>query len=406
MYFIASRLYSSKNKDKRKASQPAVLIATAGVALGVAVMLLSVAIVIGFKAEVGNKVSGFASDIEVLNIHSLQLPEANPIILPTSVRQRIEQQPGVAHVQAVSQKIGVLKTDHDFSAITLKGVAEDYDTTFLSQHIISGRFPRLMSDSASGEILISNYFAQRHNLSVGDKVYAYFFANTIKMRRFAIAGIYETHLQQFDRNFVLTDKFTVNKLNSWNPQQLSELEVRIHPSFSAQSVQLDLQKQLAGFPNLTVITAQEHYPQVYSWLDMLDLNAWVILVLMLSVAAFTMVSGTLILILEHTPTIGLLSALGATLRQLRGIFMQLALRIMVRGLVIGNILGLGLIGICRSSLISLDPATYYVESVPVSLSVLQWMLINAITIVAIFATLLVPTLIISKIQPSKAIKFD
>ncbi len=406
MRFIANRLYSSKNRDKRRALQPAVVIATAGVALGVAVMLLSVAIVVGFKDEVGSKVSGFGGDLQALNVHSLQFPEANPIQLPAAIVKQINEHPQVAHLQRTSQKLGVLKTNDAFSAMTLKGVGEDYDTLFLSSQLLCGRFPRLSSDVASGEIMISQHAAERHGLSLGDRVYAYFFSSTIKMRRFAVVGIYQTHLQQFDRTYALTDRYTVNQLNGWSPRQYTQLEVRLQPSASASEVQASLNDKLRPMPSVSLLTVRELYPQVYSWLDMLDLNAVVILVLMLSVAAFTMISGVLILILEHTPTIGVLMALGAHQRQLRQLFFCLSWRIVLRGLLLGNALGLGFILFCEWGLLRLDPATYYLDRVPTHLLCTHWVLVNVATLLTSQLALLLPVHIISKIQPTKAIKFD
>ena len=407
MQFIANKLYNTKSKDKRNASLPAITIATAGVALGIAIMLISIAIVVGFKREVGQKLTGFATSIEILNIHSLQLPEANPIIIPSYLQQRIQELDNVAHTQRVSQKMGVLKTNENFSAITLKGIDRDYDTTHLHSLLIDGRIPTPSADTASGEILISQQIAREHSLKVGDKVYAYFFEQNIKTRRFNIVGIYESHLKQFDSTFAITDRFTVGRLNNWIKEQFSELEIQLVPTAQIEPTQAQIQNLVKGFPNLSVINVREHYPQVFSWLEMLDLNTWVILILMLGVAIFTMTSGTLIIILEHTPTIGLLVALGASKKQLRKIFLILATRIMLKGIVIGNVVGITLLLILKyTDFITLDPETYYVKHIPISITFQHWLSINIATSFIILITLLVPTLAISRIQPSKSIKFD
>lgn len=385
---------------------PAITIAIAGIALGIAAMLISVAIVVGFKQNVSNKVNGFASDIEVLNIHSLQLPEAYPISIPQNLQEKISNLENVFHIQRVSQKNGVIKTHENFSSVTLRGLDENYDTNFLKQHIVEGKLPTLSSDSSSNEILISKQIAQRHSIKLGDKIYAYFFSESIKTRRFNVVGIYETHLKQFDANFAITDRYTVNKLNNWDKNQFSQLDIKIRDKNILEDTQYEVGKIIIAQPDLSTLNSREHYPQIYSWLDMLDLNVWVILILMLGVAVFTMISGILIIILERTQTIGILTALGASETQLKNVFIQLSLKIMLKGIIIGNIIGGALILLCKSNIISLDPETYYLNKVPAILTIEHWLVVNIATMCIIMATLLIPTHIISKIQPTKAIKFD
>lgn len=385
---------------------PAITIAIAGIALGIAAMLISVAIVVGFKQNVSNKVNGFASDIEVLNIHSLQLPEAYPISIPKNLQEKISNLENVFHIQRVSQKNGVIKTHENFSSVTLRGLDENYDTNFLKQHIVEGKLPTLSSDSSSNEILISKQIAQRHSIKLGDKIYAYFFSESIKTRRFNVVGIYETHLKQFDANFAITDRYTVNKLNNWDKNQFSQLDIKIKDKDILEDTQYEVGKIIITQPDLSTLNSREHYPQIYSWLDMLDLNVWVILILMLGVAVFTMISGILIIILERTQTIGILTALGASETQLKNVFIQLSLKIMLKGIIIGNIIGGALILLCKSNIISLDPETYYLNKVPAILTIEHWLVVNIATMCIIMATLLIPTHIISKIQPTKAIKFD
>ena len=407
MHFIAQRFYKGHNNAKRGASKPAIRVATCGIALGLAVMLLSISVLSGFKQELTKKITGFAAHVEVLNLGTLQLPDAYPICLPPYIEEKIESIDNVAHLQKVSQKIGVLKTGTHFKPINLKGIDEAYDTHYLKEALVEGKLPTLCSDSATNEIVVSRRIANTLNLSVGQRIYAYFFEDNIKMRRMHIVGIYETNLKQFDEATVITDRYTVCKLNGWPNKEYSEIEISLTSLEVLDKTLPEIKSALEGYHKISAISVKEHYPQVFSWLNILNTNVWVILVLMLGVAIFTISSGLLIIMLERTPTIGILKAMGATNRQLRTTFIRLAMLITMRGIFWGNAIALTLLLLQRYfHLIKLDPDHYYVTEIHVIISPIAILLINAITILLILLSLFIPTLVLSKITPVKAIKFD
>ena len=395
---------------------PAVHIATAGVAVGLAVMILSVCLVKGFQGEVAAKLAGFASHIEVLDLNSQTDADNHPITADAALMDVVKKTTQAEIVQRVSVKIGVMKTHDDFSGIMLKGIGKEYDKKFIRSCMVEGKFPDFGNNAdAINQIVISRQIAEMLHLKVGDKVYVYFFTNTIKQRRFEIAGIYETHLQQFDKNFVWTDLQTINQLNDWGEEQCSLLEVKLQ-NFD------DLEERTAKLGD--VVTAYKHTHQitnlsvmsirdnprtrpVLSWLELLDLNVMVILVIMLCVAGVTMISGLLILILERTTTIGVLKALGASNRRIRRIFLVYAGHILVRGMVIGNVFAF-LLALLQSQfhLVRLDPATYYVDAVPLAYDPVWLIGINLATLLITLLTLVLPAFIVSVVQPAKTIRFD
>lgn len=407
MLFLAKRFYSRHNTLKRSATKPAILVATGGIALGLAAMLLSICVLLGFKRELTKKITGFAAHIEVLNTSTLQIPDGFPIQLPPYIEDKISNLNDVTHLQKVSQKMGVLKTGVHFKPIQLKGIDEKYDTTYISDAVVEGRLPLLSSDSATNEIVVSRKIADALQLTVGQRIYAYFFEDNIKMRRMHIVGIYETNLKQFDETMILTDRNTVNKLNGWSKNQYSELEIKLTSFDNLEEKRSEIRKILAGFHRINAITVTEHYPHVFSWLNILNTNLWVILVLMAGVAVFTLSSGLLIIMLERTPAIGMLKAMGATDGQLRSTFIHLAMLITAKGVFLGNAVALSFLILQHHfHFIQLDPEHYYVTEVHVELNWGIIFIINIITITLIFISLFAPTVIISKIAPATSIKFD
>ena len=395
---------------------PAVHIATAGVAIGLAVMILSVCLVKGFQGEVAAKLAGFASHIEVLDLNSQTDADNHPITADAALMDVVKKTTQAEIVQRVSVKIGVMKTHDDFSGIMLKGIGKEYDKKFIRSCMVEGKFPDFGSNAdAINQIVISRQIAEMLHLKVGDKVYVYFFTNTIKQRRFEIAGIYETHLQQFDKNFVWTDLQTINQLNDWGEEQCSLLEVKLQNFDDLEERTAKLGDAVTAYKNthqitnLSVMSIRDN-PRtrpVLSWLELLDLNVMVILVIMLCVAGVTMISGLLILILERTTTIGVLKALGASNRRIRRIFLVYAGHILVRGMVIGNVFAF-LLALLQSQfhLVRLDPATYYVDAVPLAYDPVWLIGINLATLLITLLTLVLPAFIVSVVQPAKTIRFD
>lgn len=413
--FLARRFYRSAGSDRRRrASSLAIKIATAGVAVGLAVMIVSICVVKGFQSEIRGKLTGFMAHVEVLDLNSFSSPESFPIMTDPPLIASLKKAQGVARVERVSLKMGIIKTEDAFQTIVLKGVGDDYDLTFLKSQLVEGEMPAFSSDSTAGNILISRKQAQNLGLKVGSRVFTYFIADDIRLRRFTVAGIYETNLSQFDDYFVWTDLAAVNKLNGWAPDQSSALEIYARKYEDIGAVQAAVGSIVNGrtdaygapYASLSV-KENPRTSSVVQWLTLLDFNVWVILALMVGVAGFTMISGLLILILERTQTIGILKALGATNTRIRRTFIIYAAFIVVRGLVWGNVIGLGIV-LAQKHLgfVRLNPATYYVATAPVEINAAWIVGLNAATLAISVLALIVPSFVISRIRPAKAIRFE
>lgn len=411
-FFVAKRFFKNIGGNKRRASNPTIAIATAGVAMGLAVMIVTLCVIYGFKSEITKKVEGFGSHIEVFDLKSLTAPDAFPIEADAPFLNALRKLPAVKSVDQVAAKMGILKTENDFASITLKGIPPTYDTTFFAQNIVEGRLPRL-HDTESNEILISRRQADDLHLKVGDRVYAYFFEESIKTRRFTISGIYQSNMTIFDKNFIIGNLGTVVRLNHWDGEQATALEVRLHNSSDIDRTTTEIrhicqqmntsQTSQSRLP----MSSKERFASIFAWLDLLDFNMAVILVLMVVVSGFTMISGLFILILERTQTIGLLKALGASNTRIRSIFLHFAAMITLRGLLIGDILALLLLFVQqRWGIIHLDPATYYVETVPVVIDLPAILFLNLATLLITILALVAPSYMISRIQPAKSIRFE
>lgn len=409
--FIARKLFRERG-DVVKVSRPAILIAIAGVAIGLAVMIVSVCVVLGFKREISAKVSGFGSHVQILNYASVATNSPQPIQLTDSLADVVRGVPGVVHIQRFCNKEGILKTDEEFKGIMLQGVGPEFDSTFLASHLEEGEFPAFSDTASTGRIVISRQVADDLRLGVGDKVYAYFFENSVRTRRFTVSGIYCTHLEEFDNSLVFTDLYTCNRLNAWQPDQYSGLEVKTENLERSTQVADELvghfNRQTDAYgESYIVMTVQELYPQMFAWLDLLDVNVWVILALMVAVAGFTMVSGLLIIILERTNFIGVMKALGATNRSIRHIFLYFAVMVIGQGLFWGNAFGVGLVLLQKyAGVFRLDASTYYVDTVPVALHWGYVLAINAATLVICVLSLIVPSFLVSRIHPAKSIRFE
>lgn len=423
--FLSRRFYHAGGTGAaHRAGRLAVRLATGGVALGLCVMILAVSVVRGYQGEIRARLAGFAADVEVLDRQQMASPEAHPLSADPALLRQIAALPSVGSVRAVAQKVGILKTDDAFHAIALKGVDAGYDTTFLHGQMVAGRIPSFGSDDEANSVVISQQQAQALGIGVGSRVYAYFFADAIKVRRLTVAGIYRTYLQQFDDTFVWASRATVAALNGWSSDACSTLEVRLaatapasgsHTAAAAVSAaQEAIHPLLAARTDpygaqLDTMSLQENprTAATLQWIALLDMNVWIILALMLGVAGFTTISGLLILILERTRTIGVLKALGASNTRLRHTFMLYALRIVVRGMVWGNAAGIGLALVQQHfAPVRLDPESYYVSAVPVTLSAGWLLALNAGTLLLTTLTLVLPSLVVSRIQPARAIRFE
>ena len=410
--FIARRIYHDED-DRRKVSRPAIRIATAGVAIGLAVMIISVCVVIGFKHTIRDKVVGFGSHITVADYMTLQSDAPYPICMDDSMMEVLSGINGVTHVQRFAQKQGILKTDNDFLGVVLKGVGPEFDTTFISQHIVEGSMPAFSDSASTNKLVISRLIADKLQLKCGDRVFAYFMNdNDVRTRRFTIIAIYNTNLKHFDENLCLADLYTVTRLNGWESDQVSGAELTVDDFDALDAIDEEMIAKVdrtvdrngAVYSSLTI---QKMYPQIFAWLELLDLDVWIILILMIAVAGFTMVSGLLIIIIERTNMIGTLKALGAKNRTIRHTFLWFAVFIIVKGMVIGNLIGVGICLLQRyCGLVKLDAETYYVDVVPVEVNVPLILLLNLATLLISVVVLIAPSFLITHIQPAKAIKYE
>ena len=410
--FIARKINGNEDKG-RKVSKPAIRIATLGVAIGLAVMIVSVCVVLGFKHTIRDKVVGFGSHITVANFNSFQRSENYPIVVNDSLKRALMQTQGVRHVQRYAYTQGILKTDDDFLGVMLKGVGSDFDSTFIHQNMVAGSIPAFSDVKNQQKILLSKAIAEKLDLKVGDRIYAYFVNEQgVRTRRFTISGIYETNLKQFDSQICFTDLYTTNKLNGWQPEQCSGVEVQVNDFEQLDAAALNILNKVKGKTDrygdsYSTATIMEQNPQIFSWLDLMDLNVWIILALMVSVAGVTMISGLLIIILERTQMIGIMKAMGTKNAQIRHIFLWFATFIIGKGLLWGNLMGLGLVFLQKyTSLVTLDPKTYYVSTVPVELNVLLILALNLATLLICVFVLIAPSYLISHIHPAKTMHYE
>jgi len=411
-FFLAKRIYTN-NTDKTRVDRPAIRIAIAGVAVGLAVMLVSVSVVFGFKHTIRNKVVGFGSHIQVANFMTLQASEQYPIQMGDSMLRVLRAIPGVRNVQRFAMKQGILKTNNDFLGVAFKGIAADYDTTFIHQNLVAGAIPHFSDSAGKQQVVISQAIADQLNLKLGDKVFAYFIDNTgVKARRFTVAAIYQTNLSQYDKVTCFIDFYTAVKLNAWETDQASGAELTVKDfdrlSETAARVVNKVNRTVDRYgETYSSQTIQEMNPQIFSWLDLLDLNVWIILGLMLSVAGVTMISGLLIIILERTAMIGILKAVGARNVTIRRTFLWFAVFTIGKGMFIGNLIGIGLIALQHyTGLVKLNPATYYVNTVPVEFNLPVWLLLNVVTLLISVFVLIAPSYLVSKINPAASMRYE
>ena len=410
--FIARRIYSDKG-DRRKVSRPAIHIATVGVAIGLAVMILTVSVVLGFKHTIRDKVIGFGSHIQVCNFLAMQTTDSYPICIDDSTLNALRHIEGISHAERYATAQGILKTETDFLGIAFKGVAEEYNWDFIRQNLVSGEIPKFSDKSASNKILVSTNTASTLHLKVGDRIYGYFVSDTgVRARRFTVSGIYETNMSQFDNSLCFTDLYTTRKVNGWEEGQCSGAELRVSDfsrlETTATGVVKKVNRKTDRYGDVMISqTIYEAYPQIFSWLSLLDINVWIILVLMICVAGFTMISGLLIIILERTQMIGTLKALGAKNSSIRHTFLWFAVFVIGRGVVFGNLAAIALIVLQKTTgIVSLDPATYYVSEAPMEVNVPAFVVLNVVTVAVSILILIAPSYLISHIHPAKSMRYE
>jgi len=409
--FIAKRIYSDQG-DKHKVSRPAIRIATIGVGIGLAVMIITVSVVLGFQHTIRDKVVGFGSHIQVQNMLSFNSSDPYSVCIDDSVMNVLKGLTGVRHVERFAITQGILKTDEDFLGVLLKGVGPEYDMTFLRNHLVDGEIPKFSDKQSSNKLVISKMIADKMKLKVGDRIYAYFIDETVRTRRYTICGIYQTNMTRFDETLCITDLYATVKINGWEDGEVTGAEILVKDFEQLEMTEGDVIEKV----NRTVDrygntfssqTIYEAYPQVFTWLELLDINVWIILVLMVCVAGFTMISGLLIIILERTQMIGVLKAIGARNSTIRHTFLWFAVFIIGQGLLLGNIIGVGIIVIQKmTGFITLDPQTYYVSEAPMEVNITLIVLLNIATLLISIFVLIAPSYLISHIHPAKSMRYE
>lgn len=409
--YIANKIRKGKITGKRIAG-PVITIATLGIILGVTVMILSLSIGTGFKREIRNKIVGFGSHIQIINYDYNSSFETNPISKDSIFVEEIYEFEGIKHIQEFATKPGLIKTKDNIQGIILKGTGNDYDWDYLESTIIDGSLPDYTTSKTSNEIIISNTIAKLLQLEVGDKVPMYFFQDKIRARNFKIAAIYDTHLSEFDKMFMFVDIRQIVKLNNWNSTQITGYEITLNSfdNLTELSREIDILAASRISPDggmLRISNIQQQQPQIFGWLGLLDMNVAVIITLIVIVAGFNMISGLLIIILERTSMIGILKSLGTQNWNIRKIFLYLGSFIILRGVIIGNIIGLSLCLIQHQfGLFKLDPDNYYLDTVPIYINALHLIYLNIGTLLVSYLMMVGPSYLVTKITPVEAIRFD
>jgi lipoprotein-releasing system permease protein len=412
--FIARRIFFTRGTS-RKFSESIVSFAVFGIAFGLFVMILSVAIVTGFKQEVRDKVIGFGSHIQLVNFDSNTSYETIPVSKDQPWLNDIRKMDGIKSIQSFATKPGIIKTDDEIHGIVLKGVGADFDWSFFRENLVEGSVFSVSDSSRSDEVLISKQVASLLKLRVGDPLYTYFLneeTTTQKMRKFRICGIFSTSLEEFDRLFVLADISHIRKLNDWSSDQISGFEISIKDFNELGSITQKIRRVTIKYSKddetvIRPVTITSKYPQIFDWLNLLDMNVWIILGLIILVAGFNMVSGLLILMLERTTMIGVLKAIGTDNWSIRKIFLHISAFLILQGMFWGNIAGITFCIIQSEwGIFKLDPGSYYLDTVPVNLKISYLLMLNAGTVLITLLMILVPSWYVSKIEPDKAIRFD
>ena len=411
MFFVAKKLYDTGEAGRVSAS--AVRIATAGVAVGIMVMIISICVTVGFQREIKSRVASLVGHVQVLNTQSLYRTHSTSIQITDSLMRELNRLPGVSNVHRFILCPGMLKTENAFIGLFFRGVEAGFDKSFIAANIVSGRVPSFSSDSISNDsILVSASTASALQVRAGDRVYAYFFDNNLRARRFVVSGIFQTNMADFDSKMCFTSMRTAQQLNRWQKDQFSGGEIILKDFSHVEKVSGQVSSMLSRKQDdygqyYSSVRVDELFPQIFSWLTLLDTNVVAILILMICVAGVTMISGLLVLILERTRFIGVMKAMGSTNSQLRRIFLYLSSMIVVRGLLLGNVLALFLMALQKwTGLVTLDPASYYISYVPVHFPWTSILIVNIVTFLVCVLSLVVPTLVISHISPAKSIRFE
>ena len=407
-YFIAKRLITAKDY-KSSISAPIIKIAIAAIAIGMVMMIVSVATGIGLQQKIREKVSAFNGHIIISNYDNNQSEATlTPIAKNQEFYPKFNSVAGISHVQAIATKAGIIRTEKAFEGIVFKGVGEDYQWSNIKEYLVAGRLPNL-SSQLNSEVVISQFLADRLQLKVGDAFNTFFIKENQNqlpnIRHFKITGIFNSGFQEFDATYILGDIRHIQRINKWSSNQIGAFEIFLDDFDQIQSVGEEVYQQTPS--NLDSKTIIEKYSYIFDWLQLFDFNILVILGVMILVATINMVVALLVLILERTQMIGILKALGANNWSVRKIFLYNALYLIFRGLLWGNGIGIGILLIQKYfGIIQLNPENYYVNQAPVYFDLGYIAVLNVLTIAVCFLVLLIPSYIITKISPIKAIRYD
>lgn len=382
--------------------------AIAAVSLSITVMILAIATGKGLQEKISDKVIGFTSDIQVEVLDLNQSLEATPLTVDSTLINSLSLVEGVAHTQKFITKNALIKTDEEFEGVIIKGVDENYNWHFIESHLTKGKIPEYSSAKKSSDIIISKKLAQKLNLSIQDKVLFYFQgkkSNQPLIRKLTITGVYETGIELFDDVYILADIKHLQKINHWETNQCSSLEIQVKEDYNSTEVYKNV--EMVTSYDTRVHSAKELYPQIFDWIKLFDLNILIVLLIMILVASINMISSLLIIILERTKMIGLMKAMGGTNASIKKIFLYHTFYLLRKGLLIGNGIGLTFIGIqYYFTPIKLDPNHYYVRELPVILSIENWVMINLLSIIICMLILIIPTLLIQKVDPIKTLRYE
>jgi len=402
-YFITKKIISNKNKSSF--SRNAISVAVLSVALGLCVMIIAVAIVTGFQKEIANKVIGFGAHIQISNFDTNLSLETQPIDKNKDFYTTLKNNPDIEHIQAFAVKPGIIKTNEQIQGIVVKGIGSDFNWNFFEDRLIAGSKFIVNDSVTNNKIVISSTIAKILKLKVGSKVQVWFIQNPPRVRVLDVGGIYNTGLDEFDKMFILADIKHLQKLNNWTENQVSGIEIFIRDFNKLDAVNEYVNNEISY--NLHSKTIKEIYPSIFDWLDLLDMNAIVILVIMLFIASINMITTLLIIILERTNMIGILKAMGAKNVSIRKIFLYYASFILIRGLFWGNLISITLCLLqMKFGIFKLPQESYFVTTVPVNLNVVHLLLLNLGTILCCLLMLIAPSFIVTRITPVSAIKYD
>ena len=406
-YFLAKRLITAKSY-KSSISSPIIKIAITAIAIGIIMMIMAVATGVGLQNKIREKVAAFNGHIVISNFDDNQSQvTTEPISIEQNFYPKFQNIDGINHIHAVASKAGIIRTENAFEGIIYKGVGTDYDFTNLEEYLVAGKIPNLKSE-LNTEILISEYLAKRLDLNVGDKFLTFFMKEKGKLpnkRNFLITGIFNSGFPEFDAAYIIGDIRHVQLINKWKPTEVGAFEVFVNDFSKIKQIGEQVYKEIP--PTYNSSTIEEKYYSIFEWLKLFDFNILVILIVMIVVSTINMVVALLVLILERTQMIGILKAMGANNWNIRKIFLYNAFYLIARGLFLGNLIAISLLLIQKTfGVVQLNPENYYVSQAPVSINLFHILLLNAGTVLVCLLVLMIPSYIITKISPAKAIRFD